>query len=188
MKFQKLSLLTLVLTIGLASSLHAATITSGSASFTITQGLATSVDDFDALFSASTSRADSLSSPAPGNVPFSEIGNSISYIDPIRPFGVTPSAGAGRTPQATTLDFDPTNILGTWSTSTDSFGTFVSGGEQIGLTLMQRWVSDDFTGSLLYGDFALRYTGTSLVLTSNIDFANAAWGGCKSSSVIGLSL
>lgn len=164
---------------------HAATISSGSVTFTLNEGAANGISEFDALFSAATTRANVLSQPAPGDVSFSE-GGTVQYVDPIRPFGeaplndaggTTPGApGGSRTRQATTLDFDPGDILGSWSTSNDSFGFTGNSilGEQIALTLMQRWTGP-FTGSLLYGDFALRYTGSKLMLTSNIDFLHAEW-------------
>jgi len=149
-------------------------ITGGSVSMTITQGLAYSVYNLDAYFDETRTRAQTLSDPAPGNAPFTVDGSSVTLTDPIRPYGVTASI-TGRTPQATTLEFDSSDVLGSWSLSNDSFG-FTGNttlGEQIGLTSMQRWTGP-FTGSLLYGDFALRRTSaTRLALTSNIDFQNA---------------
>ncbi len=163
----------------------ALTLSSGSATITLSEGIADSISEFDSLFDAGTTRADALSLAAPGNAPFTE-GASVLYSDPIRPFGVTPlndaggttpgTPGASRTRQATTLDFTPGSVLGSWSTSNDAFG-FTGNtvlGEQIGLTLMQRFTGP-FSGALLYGDFALRYTGSKLMLTSNIDFLNAEW-------------
>ena len=141
---------------------------------TITEGLASSVDTFDAYFDATATRAQTLSDPAPGNAPFVVNGTAVTVVDPIRPYGVTASI-TGRTPQVTTLQFDSSDVLGSWSLSNDSFG-FTGNttlGEQIALTSMQRWTGP-FTGSLLYGDFALRRTSaTRLALTSNIDFLNA---------------
>lgn len=99
--------------------------------------------------------------------------------------------GDSRSRQITNLDFDPDNILGSWAPSTDSFGMFapLGSGEQIALTSMQRWTGD-FTGVLLYGDFALRYVPTriddvrsGLVITSNIDFLNALWADLGNASV-----
>lgn len=164
----------------LAGVVSAATITGGSASWTLNEGLAASIGEFDALFSEATSRADTLALPAPGNAPFTETPadpstGSVTFTESVRPSGAMLITGDGRTRQATTLDFDPANVLASWSTATSAGGgAFVSGGEQIGLTTMQRWTGP-FPGQLLYGDFALRYTGTDLVLTSNIDFANAAF-------------
>lgn len=175
---------------------HADIVVSGSATFTLDEGLADSLDNFDALFDGTTSRSDCLSLPSPGNVPFTTISEAtVQYSDPIRPNGVVPSGypgspGASRSPQITNLNFNPSNILGSWAPSTDSYGDFVSlgsSGQQIAFTLMQRWTSSTFTGSLLYGDFGLRYaadrvgeiengeTLSGLVLTSNIDFLNASW-------------
>lgn len=181
---------------------HAATIVSGSANFTLQEGLSSGIDQFDALFSGTTSRADTLSLAAPGNVAFTNLGASVQFVDPIRPNGEVPSPypgtpGSTRSPQITNLDFNPVDILGSWAASTDQFGVFapLGSGEQIALTLMQRWTSTSFTGSLLYGDFGLRYlpgrAGTSesggtlsgLVLTSNIDFLNASWADLANASI-----
>ncbi len=126
----------------------------------------------------------STSAGAPG------IPGTVQIFDPIRPNGVVPTTGDGRARQRTTLDFDPANILGTWGASSEvAGGAFILGGgagEQIALTSMQRW-GGPFTGVLIYGDFALRYvpsragtvtvggTRSGLVLTSNIDFLDAAF-------------
>jgi len=171
--------------IGLASvakDAEAVTITGGSAAITFTEGVASGISHFDAYFNASATRAQTLSDPAPGNATFTRpTANTVQLTDPVRPGGVTPSPfpgtpGSTRSPQKTTLDINPSNVLGTWSTSNDAFA-FVGNstlGEQIALTSMTRWTGP-FTGSLIYGDFALRYTGSKLVLASNIDFLNAAF-------------
>ena len=175
-------------------NLDAAVLVSGSATITLKEGMADSISAFDAYFNASASRADTLSTAAPGNESFVRNEGTVQLVDPIRPYGEVPSGypgspGGSRSPQITNLDFDPSNILGSWGASADSFGTFVnlgSTGEQIAFTSMQRWTGP-FTGSLLYGDFALRYVPTragtealggvlsGLVLTSNIDFLNSSW-------------
>jgi len=174
---------------------HAATISSGSATFTLNEGLANSISEFDALFSAATTRADTLALPAPGNVSFSESA-TVQFVDPLRPFGEVPATGDGRARQSTNLDFNPADILGSWAASTENFGIFapLDSGEQIALTLMQRYTGP-FTGSLIYGDFGLRYvpgragtvalggTLSGLVLTSNIDFLNASWADLANASV-----
>ena len=92
---------------------------------------------------------------------------------------------AGRTLQTTTLDYNTADVLGSWTPGSD-LGAFLSGGEQIGLEGMSRWTGD-YTGVLLFGDFAIRYapgrvgqvrdgnTLSGLVITSNIDFANATF-------------
>lgn len=161
---------------------RAVTITGGSASFTLKEGMANGISTFDAYFDQTATRAQTLSDPAPGNESFTRPApQTVQLTDPVRAGGVTPSPypgtpGSTRSPQKTTLDIDPNNVLGTWSTSNDAFA-FVGNsalGEQIALTSMQRWTGP-FTGSLLYGDFALRYTGSKLVLTSNIDFLSAAF-------------
>jgi len=186
-----------------AGQLEAAVITGGTATWTVNEGFASSLGWLDSNFSASKTRAQVLSEPATGDASYNRItgssgtlGNSttmgvlgtpgqVQVVDTIRPFGEVPlndaggttpgTPGSSRTRQATTLNFDPSNILGTWSTSNDGFA-FTGGsvlGEQIAFTSMQRW-GGPFTGSLVYGDFALRYnTGGQLVLTSNIDFLNA---------------
>ena len=165
-------------------------VSGGSATITIKEGMAASISEFDAYFNAATTRAQTLSLPAPGNVSFTESSNNpgtVTLSDFIRPYGEVPLndaggttpgvPGASRTREATTLQIEnPNNVLGSWSTSNDAFA-FVGNsilGEQIAFTNMQRWTGP-FSGSLVYGDFALRYTGSDLVLTSNIDFLNAAW-------------
>ena len=173
---------------------HAALITGGQATFTMTEGLAASIGELNAYFSASVTRAGVLADPAPGDLGFTRFSGppgSVKVVDSIRPAGVTPTPNPGRSPQKTTLDLDPSDILGSWSASNDAFA-FVGNtslGEQIALTNMQRW-SGPFTGSLLYGDFALRYvpgradgTRSGLVLTSNIDFLNAAWADIANASI-----
>lgn len=183
------------------STAKAATIISGAATFTLLEGKADSISEFDALFNASATRADSLAHPAPGNAPFTETASSVVYSDPIRPHGVIATVGtpgAARTEQVTNLDFNTSNILGSWGASTDSFGTFVNTvpgvSEQIGFTSIQRWTGP-FTGVLVYGDFALRYVPTlagtvqsggtlsGLVLTSNVDFLNASWASVANASI-----
>lgn len=161
-------------------------ITGGSASWTIDEGLAAAISNFDAYFGDAVTRAQTLALPAPGTEPFTKAGNVVSLVDSIRPFGQVPLndeglplpgvPGASRTRQATTLTVDPSNILGNWSTSNDAFA-FVGNttlGDQIAFTSIQRFTGP-FTGSLVYGDFGLRYTGSKLVLTSNIDFLDAAF-------------
>ncbi len=166
-----------------AEQASAVVITGGSATFTMNEGLSAALGEFDAFFDATRTRAQVLSDPAPGNAPFTEspadpASGVVTFVDSIRPSSepVSPGTpGSGRSPQATTLDFDPADVLGTWSPSSDDFGAFVgsiSTGEQIAFTGMTRWTGP-FTGTLVYGDFALRYTGSKLVLTSNIDFLSA---------------
>lgn len=180
-----------------AERAFAVTIASGSATLTITEGKANSIDVFDAYFDQTATRAQTLSNPAPGNAPFTTPSASVvQLVDPIRPGGVVPAGypgtpGSTRSPQLTTLDINPSNVLGTWSTSNDAYA-FVGNstlGEQIAFTSMQRWTGP-FTGSLLYGDFGLRFTGSNLVLTSNIDFLNAAYAdiGNPQISVVGNTL
>jgi hypothetical protein len=175
----------------------AVTITGGSATITIQEGTANGISAFNAYFNESATRAQTLADAAPGNQPFTRpTASTVLLTDPVRPGGVVPvpfpgTPGSTRSPQKTTLDINPSNVLGTWSTSNDAFA-FVGNstlGEQIALTSMTRWTGP-FTGSLVYGDFALRYTGTKLVLASNIDFLNAAFAdiGSPIISVVGNTL
>jgi hypothetical protein len=200
----KKSVLLAVASICLMAPLQAAIIIDGTATWTVNEGFSDALGWLDANYSGSKTRAETLVPSTPGDAPYNRLsgasgtlgtptvpgfGNTPGQVvvgDTIRPYGevplndaggTTPGApGASRTRQATTLDFDPTNIFGTWSTSLD-LGAFVGTGglgEQIAFTNMQRY-GGPFTGVLVYGDFGLRYTGTKLVLTSNIDFLNAAF-------------
>lgn len=199
----KQHILSIAFACAFAGQLPAAVITGGTATWTVNEGFAQSLGWLDANFSGSKTRAQTLSEPATGDAYYNRIsgtsgtlGNSttagygntpgqVQVGDTIRGYGEVPlndaggttpgTPGSSRTRQATTLDFDPSNILGTWSTSNNGFA-FTGNtllGEQIAFTSMQRW-GGPFTGVLVYGDFALRYnTSGQLVLTSNIDFLNA---------------
>ncbi|WP_197451754.1 PEP-CTERM sorting domain-containing protein [Rosistilla oblonga] len=161
-----------------APQVHADVIVSaGTAEITLNEGVSLPISVFDAYFDDLASRSQALSDPAPGNAGFIDNGGSVTLIDPIRPHGDIPLSGDGRARQSTTLTIeDVSDVLGSWSLSNDN-GLFVGGstlGEQIALTSLQRWTGP-FVGSLTYGDFALRYTGSRLVLTSNIDFVDAAF-------------
>ena len=171
-------------------------ITSGSATLTINEGQADGISNFNAYFDELTTRTNILGLAAPGNLPFVDSGTFVQLNDPIRPFGVTPPSGLGRTPQLTTLEIEnASNVLGSWQSSAD-LGPFVGSNtsEQIAFTSMHRYTGP-FTGQLLYGDFALRYvsgrvglvrdgnTLSGLVLTSNIDFANAAFADIGNASI-----
>ena len=180
------SVLALVVLSGLAVSTATAAevgIVSGSAtmSFDLPTFLGQSpLNTFDAAFGITETRDQLLN--LPGNNP------SASQTWVTNPVG-TPSP-TGRTIQGTTLTIDPSNVLGTWGGVTSDFGAFAIGGEQIGFGGMTRWTLDPgIPGVLLFGDWALRYSparaGTfagsttnvrsGLVLTSNIDFANATF-------------
>lgn len=180
------SVLALVVLSGLAVSTATAAevgIASGSAtmSFDLPTFLGQSpLNTFDAAFGITETRDQLLN--LPGNSP------SASQNWVTNPVG-TPSP-TGRTIQGTTLTIDPANVLGTWGSVTSDFGAFAIGGEQIGFGGMTRWTLDPgIPGVLLFGDWALRYSparaGTfagsttnirsGLVLTSNIDFANATF-------------
>ena len=170
----------------------AARIIGGSAIFTLNEGLANSIGEFDAYFDDTKERDATLSDPAPGNAPFSETAanpGTIVLTDAVRPFGNVPSPypgtpGQTRSRQVTTLDFDPADVLGSWEPSNDDYA-FVGNsllGEQIAFTGMQRW-SGNFTGVLLYGDFALRYvfdgSSSRLLIASNIDFPSGHRSCCN---------
>ena len=180
------SVLALVVLSGLTVSTATAAevgIVSGSAtmSFDLPTFLGQSpLNTFDAAFGITETRDQLLN--LPGNNP------SASQTWVTNPVG-TPSP-TGRTIQGTTLTIDPSNVLGTWGGVTSDFGAFAIGGEQIGFGGMTRWTLDPgIPGVLLFGDWALRYSparaGTfagsttnvrsGLVLTSNIDFANATF-------------
>lgn len=164
----------------------------GAAVLTIEEGKANSIDTFNAYFNETVTRAQVLADAAPGNEPFTTLGpTTVQLSDPVRPFGVVPTPfpgtpGATRSPQMTTLSIaDTSDVLGSWTASSDDFGGVFVGstvlGEQIAFESMQRWTGP-FPGSLLYGDFGLRYvpgravgSASGLVLTSNIDFLNVAW-------------
>lgn len=185
-------------------SARGAVVTGGSATWTVNEGFSDALGWLDANFSGSKTRAQTLSEPATGDGFYDRLSGASGTLgtsttpgvngtpgtvvvgDSIRPFGVAPlndaggttpgTPGSSRTRQATTLDFDPADVLGSWSTSLD-LGAFVGTGvlgEQIAFTAMQRY-GGPFTGVLVYGDYGLRYTGTKLTLTSNIDFLNAAF-------------
>lgn len=126
---------------------------------------------------------------------------SVQVTDAIRAAGATLPALTRRAPQDSTLDVDLTSaatVLSSWGASSDDFGVYVgstSKGEQIGFTGMERW-GGAFTGALYYSDFGLRYVparaGTSatggtlsgLVLTSNIDFLNAAFADLANVTIV----
>lgn len=158
----------------------AETLVSGNAVFSINETASESntvVTTLEAFFGSSESRTECLS------------GTGVSFNAASLPFPALPAVVThppGRTLQATTVDLDPADILGSWTPATSDFGPFVIGGEQIGLGGMMRWTGS-FTGKLVFGDFALRFSPTragvarqgnvlsGLVLTSNIDFAHAAY-------------
>ena len=185
------------------AKLNAAVITDGTATWTVNEGFVNSLAWLDANFSDSKTRPQVLAPSTVSDAPYFRLSGTsgtlgtpttpgfgytpgqVQVIDSIRPFGQAPLNDAGgttpgvpgnsRTRQATTLNFDPGNILGTWSQSNNSFA-FTGNttlGEQIAFSGMQRW-GGPFTGALVYGDYGLRYnTSGQLVLTSNIDFLNA---------------
>ncbi|MFO1476426.1 MAG: hypothetical protein U1F98_07230 [Verrucomicrobiota bacterium] len=140
------------------------------------------------IFDETRSRTQTLD--APGNAPLSRTFPGVTLTDPIRPYGVVPSPfpgvpGSSRSPQKTTLVFDPADVMGTWTLSNDIFGFTgnTTKGEQIALTSMQRYTGP-FNGVLIYGDFAIRRTSaTELKLTSNIDFLNAEFASISNPAI-----
>lgn len=158
----------------------AGTLASGNAVLSIDEaasGASTALTTLVAFFGSTESRDDCLNA---AGVPFTA--SNLPF--PALPAVVTNPPG--RTLQATNVDLDPADLLGSWTPATSDFGSFVIGGEQIGLGGMMRWTGT-FTGKLIFGDLALRYspsrtgivrhgnTLSGLVLTSNIDFQNAAY-------------
>lgn len=148
----------------------------------------TPLDSFDATFGITEARDDLLF--LPGNTP----GSSATWS--FNPLG-TPSP-TGRQIQGTTLTVDPGDVLGTWGAASSDVGSFVSGGEQIGFGGMTRFRLDPgIPGVLLFGDWGLRYSPTragtlagdtqnirsGLVLTSNIDFADATFADIGNASI-----
>jgi hypothetical protein len=162
----------------------AASLANGNAVLSIDQAAfasSSAITTVDAWFDNSRTRNEFLSLPAPGD------GFTLPDIDFPVNVGVIadPDGPGGRTLQTTTLEFDPADVLGSWTPGFD-VGAFLNGGEQIGLEGMMRWTGN-FTGVLLFGDFAVRYapgrTGvvregnilSGLVITSNIDFPGATF-------------
>jgi hypothetical protein len=93
-----------------------------------------------------------------------------NLLHPVNGAVVTDPTGRNR--QASTLDYDPSNVLGSWTASTNS-GAVTSGGEQIGFdgVTMNAYA---LGGNFLWGDFALRRDptrgGDGLVLVNNYGF------------------
>lgn len=186
---------------GPVSVASGAVVIGGSATWTVSEGFANSLGWLDANFSESKTRNEVLMSSQLSDALYTRLSGASGTLgtptspgfgytpgqvvvgDSIRPFGVVPlndaggtspgAPGSSRTRQATTLEFDPNNVLATWTQASDTFGFTMADGEQIGFTNIQRW-GGPFNGVLLYGDFGLRYnTADELMLTSNIDFLNA---------------
>jgi len=215
----------LALGLGMAATSRALEIAGGTAIMVLDEGKADGIGWLNAHFSDVITRGQALSEPAPGDAPLVRLsgvpgtnGTSVTIgepgvpgqlrvVDTIRPSGEIPNPplpdtypgvpGTSRSRQLTTLDFDPTDILGSWSPSIDQNGIFVpvsATSEQIAFTGMQRW-GGPFTGALLYGDFALRHVPgragrmaaggplSGLALTSNIDFLNSSWADLANASI-----
>ncbi len=96
-----------------------------------------------------------------------------NLLHPVNGTAVTDPTGRNR--QASTLDYDPSNVLGSWTASTNS-GFVTSGGEQIGFDGVTMNAADAAIGggNFLWGDFALRRDptrgGDGLVLVNNYGF------------------
>lgn len=172
--------------VSVAPVASATALASGNVVFTLDQAAFaanSNITTLAAWFDNSETRTQLLTNPAPGDgFTLPNIASAVN-VGPL----TDPDGPGGRTLQTSNLDIDLNNILGTWSAASD-FGPFVGDAtsEQIGLEGMQRWLGN-YTGSLLFGDFAIRYapgragvvrsgnTLSGLVVTSNIDFANAAF-------------
>lgn len=157
-------------------------IVGGTARFTFDAALSaaeTPLNNVDAVFTGTQTRSEVTDLSHPGD-PFSQVqGSQKTVVFSLN--SLTPAVIAGRPNNAATnLDFDAGNPLASWDAGTD-LGAFLIGGEQIGLQSMTRWTGD-FTGYLIFGDFAIRNAPgradgvrSGLVLVSNIDFANATY-------------
>lgn len=169
-----------------ATPAGAAVLESGTAILTLDEAAFaanSAIKKLDAWFGNAATRAETLSNPAPGD------GFTLPDIEFRMNTGTFPPGvpGVSRNLQTTNLEFDPDNVLGTWTPSLD-IGAFLGNqtSEQIGLEGMMRWTGD-FTGVLLFGDFGIRYSAgrvgvvregntlSGLTLTSNIDFLNATF-------------
>lgn len=169
--------LTFTSALALAGTLQAATITGGSAVFTLRKdnpGVA-GLHSFNAYFDDAASYSyitawDSTNATTvnPGNLAYgTTMISGVEYVvlnDPVRPAGYTPAPVSGRTLQTTTLEFDTEHFsqagfLADWSASTaDAMGMFATvSGEKIGFTNMTRWNPFGSSGTLINGDFALVY-------------------------------
>jgi hypothetical protein len=158
-------------------------ITGGSATFTFDQalyGVASPINNLTDVFKGTQSRTDCLNGT--GSDPFDSVVGTEKTITFLINSG-TPASITGRPNNAaTTLNYDVANPLTSWGAGLDSGAFLALGtGEQIGLQSMTRWTGD-FTGVLLFGDFAIRNAPgrigggrSGLVLVSNIDFPNATF-------------
>ncbi|WP_169809654.1 PEP-CTERM sorting domain-containing protein [Terrimicrobium sacchariphilum] len=164
------------------AQVSAATLSGGSATFTLKQNNPTvaGLYAFDAYFDDTVSYSyitawDNTNGVQvnPGNVGYTTTSiGGVDYVvlnDPIRPNGYTPTPVSGRSLQTTNLefstaDFSKANFLSDWSASAVYSMFYVNNaGEQIGFTNMTRWDPYNSTGSLINGDFALRYVSERAV-------------------------
>lgn len=96
-----------------------------------------------------------------------------NLLHPVNGTAVTDPTGRNR--QASTLDYDPSNVLGSWTASTNSGFASVRG-EQIGFDGVTMNAANEAIGggNFLWGDFALRRDptrgGDGLVLVNNYGF------------------
>lgn len=225
-RFTKMTCATaIILSAGMTIAGHAAELGGGTVVMVLDEGKADSIGWLNAYFSDGKTRGQTLSEPAPGDallvrlsgVPGTNgtsttigepgVPGQLRVVDTVRPSGEIPHPplpdtypgvpGTSRSRQLTTLNFDPANILGSWTPAGDLNGVFVTNApssEQIAFTSMQRW-GGPFTGVLVYGDFALRHVPgragrvaaggrlSGLVLTSNIDFLNSSWADLANASI-----
>ena len=161
----------------------------GTVTFTFDESLsnaATPFSDVNAVFKGTQSYADVIAGV--GADSFDNVNGSQKTVT-FSINGATPANITGRPNNAaTTLDYNASNLLGSWTPGTD-IGAFLSGGEQIGIQSMTRWSTG--LGNVLLGEFAVRYapgridaTRSGLVLVSNIDFANAAYADLANVNIV----
>ena len=161
----------------------------GTATFTFDESLssaATPFTDVNAVFKGTQSYSDVVAGV--GADTFDNVSGSQKTVTFLIN-GATPANITGRPNNAaTTLDYNASNPLSSWTPGTD-IGAFLSGGEQIGIQSMTRWSTG--LGNVLLGDFAIRYAPgrtdanrSGLVLVSNIDFANAAYADLANINVV----
>lgn len=102
-------------------------------------------------------------------------------VHPVNGTVTSPVGGGLRYRQSTNLDYDASDVLGSWAPSGWNGVKVLSDGEQIGLDGVIRMAFDPGLGggTFLFGDYALRYaptrptTGSGLVITNNFDFTDS---------------
>lgn len=119
---------------------------------------------------------------SPGGAPFPGSPTSANdLVHPVNGMVTSPTGGGIRYRQSTTLDYDASDVLGSWSESTWNVVKILDDGEQIGLDGVLRLNFDPGLGGgvFLLGDYALRYApsrptpGSGLVVVNNFDYPNS---------------